>query len=179
MIHANPGQIALAVFSIAIMSCGETDCPVRASSFQIVLDRAEWTPADYAIEVDYERDGILQKRICRVRVPWLEVVGDEADGGSMLVDLDSAMEDFHRSKASLMSCDFARVRDLTMGAAFVAVGRAIVVTVYDNPSHVDLVVRDAGEAVLERELRLDYEIVSPAELGCAVQQNAVARVTLP
>jgi len=176
----------LAVTTLALLTsagCEEAVfCPAVyvPDQFAIVLDRDEWRPADYRIELTYETDRGKQTGTCSVQVPFVELV--EADDGGVEVELirerdagDAGMDAGVRSSDE-QPCPSSRAN---RPGVRVSLGRAIVIRGIGHPDEVQLAVRSADELVLERDLDLRYVTSYPIGRDCGSVETAQLRVELP
>jgi hypothetical protein len=179
----------LAVASLALLvsaGCEESVfCPLIhvPDQFAIVLDRDEWRPADYRIELTYETEQGEQTDTCLVRVPFVELV--ETDDGDAEVERignpdagdgsDAGVDAGVRSSDEQL-CPSSRANRSGVG---VSLGRAIVIRGIGHPNEVQLTVHNADELVLERDLDLPYVRSYPTGRDCGSVETAQLRVELP
>jgi hypothetical protein len=182
----------VAVSALALLAsagCEEAVfCPAVyvPDQFAIVLDRDEWRPADYRIELTYETDRGKQTDTCSVQVPFVELL--ETDDGGVDVELiqardtpdagdagDAGMDAGVRSSEEQL-CPSSRAN---RPGVRVSLGRAIVIRGIGHPDAVQLTVRSADELVLERDLELRYVTSYPIGRDCGSVETSQLRVELP
>jgi hypothetical protein len=172
----------LALLASAAMGCDdEWLCPDAyvTSSFSLILERAEWTPANYQVELRYPAGKREVKHTCEVRVPVLSLTGEDDAGQSIVFDLENDLnpDSGTPEDASFIECTSSPTAARSKLRALI--GRSLIISVDETPQTVQLTVSDSGEPVLDQELDLAYTTTHPLGEECRSTDTATAAVTLP
>jgi hypothetical protein len=142
---------------------------------EIVLERSEWTPARYDIDVSYNDErGSLRRHRCAAMIEAVDATDTESPlHGEVLRD----EEPDDGVASSSATCQPLDSDDANVN---LSIDRGLTLNISnDTPRRVQLVVREAGELLLETDVKLKYVSEELNGPGCGGTETAKATVRLP